>query len=177
VREVRSKVCIPIALKLSPFFTSLPNIAKRFVEAGANGLVLFNRFYQPDFDLEELEVIPNLELSTSHELRLPLRWIAILYGQINADFALTSGVHTAQDVLKAMMAGANVAMMASTLLESGTGRLMHILNDLQEWMEAHEYGSITQMRGSMSQRAVGDPAAFERANYMRALNRFDQYVR
>jgi dihydroorotate dehydrogenase (fumarate) len=177
VRDVRSKVSIPIALKLSPFFTSLPHIAKRFVEAGANGLVLFNRFYQPDFDLEELEVIPNLELSTSHELRLPLRWIAILYGRVPTDFALTSGVHTAVDVLKAMMAGANVAMMASTLLHNGPGRLMHILNDLQEWMEAHEYESIRQMRGSMSQRAVSDPAAFERANYMKALNSFDVSIR
>ena len=173
VRDVRSRITLPIALKLSPFFTSLPHVAKRFVEAGANGLVLFNRFYQPDFDLEELEVIPNLELSTSHELRLPLRWIAILYGRIAADFALTSGVHTAQDVLKAMMAGANVAMMTSALLTNGVGRLMHILNDLQEWMEEHEYVSIRQMRGSMSQQAVADPAAFERANYMKALSSFD----
>jgi dihydroorotate dehydrogenase (fumarate) len=147
------------------------------VEAGANALVLFNRFYQPDFDLEELEVVPNLVLSTSHELRLPLRWIAILYGRIEADFALTSGVHTAQDVLKAMMAGANVAMMTSTLLENGVGRIMHILTDLQEWMEEHEYESIEQMRGSMSQRAVAEPAAFERANYIKALSTFDQYVR
>lgn len=177
VRGVRAEVKLPLALKLSPFFTSLPNIAKRFVEAGADGLVLFNRFYQPDFDLEELEVVPNLELSTSRDLRLPLRWIAILYGQVEADFALTSGVHTAQDVLKAMMAGANVAMMASTLLHNGVGRIMHILNDLQEWIELHEYASITQMRGSMSQRAVADPAAFERANYMKALNEFDAYVR
>src|SRR5579864_7345689 len=174
VRDVRARVALPIALKLSPFFTSLPHMAKRFVEAGANGLVLFNRFYQPDFDLEELEVVPNLELSTSHELRLPLRWIALLYGRIEADFALTSGVHTAQDVLKAMMAGANVAMMTSTLLAHGIGRLMHILNDLQEWMEAHEYESIRQMRGSMSQQAVADPAAFERANYMKALSSFDR---
>ncbi len=174
VRDVRATIKLPIALKLSPFFTSLPHVAKRFVEAGANGLVLFNRFYQPDFDLEELEVIPNLELSTSHELRLPLRWIAILYGRIAADFALTSGVHTAQDVLKAMMAGADVAMMTSTLLTNGIGRLMHILNDLQEWMEEHEYVSIRQMRGSMSQQAVADPAAFERANYMRALSSFDR---
>ena len=174
VRDVRATIKLPIALKLSPFFTSLPHVAKRFVEAGANGLVLFNRFYQPDFDLEELEVIPNLELSTSHELRLPLRWIAILYGRIAADFALTSGVHTAQDVLKAMMAGANVAMMTSTLLTNGVGRLMHILNDLQEWMEEHEYVSIRQMRGSMSQQAVADPAAFERANYMRTLSSFDR---
>jgi dihydroorotate dehydrogenase (fumarate) len=177
VRDVRAKVKLPIAVKLSPYFTALPNLAKRIVEAGADGLVLFNRFYQPDFDLEELEVVPNLVLSTSYELRLPLRWIAILYGRIQADFALTSGVHTAQDVLKAMMAGANVAMMTSTLLENGVGRIMHILTDLQEWMEEHEYESIEQMRGSMSQQAVAEPAAFERANYIRALNTFDQYVR
>jgi dihydroorotate dehydrogenase (fumarate) len=176
VGDVRDRVKLPIALKLSPFFTTLPNMAKRFVEAGANGLVLFNRFYQPDFDLEELEVVPNLELSTSHELRLPLRWIALLYGRIQADFALTSGVHTAQDVLKAVMAGASVAMMTSTLLENGVGRLMHILTDLQEWMEEHEYESIAQMKGSMSQRAVAEPAAFERANYMKALNSFDYYL-
>ncbi len=177
VRDVRARVKLPIAVKLSPFFTSLPNMAKRFVDAGANSLVLFNRFYQPDFDLEELEVVPNLVLSTSNELRLPLRWIAILYGRVEADFALTSGVHTAQDVLKAMMAGANVAMMTSTLLANGLGRLMHILTDLQEWMEEHEYESIAQMRGSMSQLAVAEPAAFERANYMKALNSFDQFVR
>jgi len=177
VRDVRAKVKLPIAVKLSPYFTALPNLAKRIVEAGADGLVLFNRFYQPDFDLEELEVVPNLVLSTSHEMRLPLRWIAILYGRIEADLALTSGVHTAQDVLKAMMAGANVAMMTSTLLENGVGRIMHILTDLQEWMEEHEYESIEQMRGSMSQQAVTEPAAFERANYIRALNTFDQYVR
>ena len=172
VRDVRATVKIPIALKLSPFFTSLPHIAKRFVEAGANGLVLFNRFYQPDFDLEELEVIPNLELSTSHELRLPLRWIALLYGRIETDFALTSGVHTAQDVLKAVMAGASVAMTTSALLEYGIGRLTHILTDLQAWMEEHEYESVTSMKGSMSQRAVAEPAAFERANYMKALSAF-----
>ena len=177
VKDVRAKIKLPIAVKLSPYFTALPNLAKRIVEAGADGLVLFNRFYQPDFDLEELEVVPNLVLSTSHELRLPLRWIAILYGRIKADLALTSGVHTAQDVLKAMMAGANVAMMTSTLLENGVGRFMHILTDLQEWMEEHEYESIEQMRGSMSQQAVTEPAAFERANYIRALNTFDQYVR
>ncbi len=177
VRDVRAKVKLPIAVKLSPYFTALPNLAKRIVEAGANALVLFNRFYQPDFDLEELEVVPNLILSTSQELRLPLRWIAILYGRIEVDFALTTGVHSAQDVLKAMMAGANVAMMTSTLLENGVGRIMHILTDLQEWMEEHEYVSIEQMRGSMSQRAVAEPAAFERANYNKALNTFDQYVR
>src|SRR6266496_5690116 len=173
VRDVRAKVKLPIAVKLSPYFTALPNLAKRIVEAGANALVLFNRFYQPDFDLEELEVVPNLILSTSQELRLPLRWIAILYGRIQADFALTSGIHTAHDVLKAMMAGANVAMTTSALLENGIDRITQILQNLQRWMEEREYESITQMRGSMSQRAVGEPAAFERANYMKALASFD----
>ncbi|HKF35813.1 MAG TPA: hypothetical protein VKB35_02840 [Ktedonobacteraceae bacterium] len=176
VRDIRATVKIPIALKLSPFFTALPHIASRFMQAGANGLVLFNRFYQPDFDLEELEVIPNLELSTSHELRLPLRWIALLYGRVEADLALTSGVHTAQDVLKAVMAGASVAMTTSALLEYGIGRMTHILLDLQTWMEEHEYESITAMKGSMSQRAVAEPAAFERANYMKALNSFNSYL-
>ncbi len=173
VKDVRATVKIPIALKLSPFFTSIPHMAKRFVEAGVNGLVLFNRFYQPDFDLEALEVVPNLELSTSYKLRLPLRWIAILYGRIKTDFALTSGVHSAQDVLKAMMAGASVAMTTSALLTSGIGHITQILTDMQQWMEEHEYESITQMKGSMSQLAVAEPAAFERANYMKALNTFD----
>jgi dihydroorotate dehydrogenase (fumarate) len=176
VRDVRATVKIPIALKLSPFFTAIPNIARRFVEAGANGLVLFNRFYQPDFDLETLEVIPNLELSTSHELRLPLRWIALLYGRIDTDFALTSGVHSAKDVLKAMMAGASVAMMTSELLAHGIGRLTSILTDLQRWMEEHEYDSIASMKGSMSQGAVAESAAFERANYMKVLNSYDYHL-
>ncbi len=176
VRDVRATVKIPIALKLSPFFTALPNIARRFVEAGANGLVLFNRFYQPDFDLEMLEVIPNLELSTSHELRLPLRWIALLYGRIDADFALTSGVHSAKDVLKAMMAGASVAMMTSELLAHGIGRLTSILADVQRWMEEHEYDSIASMKGSMSQGAVAESDAFERANYMKVLNSYDYHL-
>ncbi len=176
VRNVRAEIEIPIAVKLSPFFTALPSVARRFVQAGANGLVLFNRFYQPDFDLENLEVVPHLELSTSSDLQLPLCWIAILYGQLETDFALTSGVHTAQDVVKAMMAGANVAMMASTLLANGIGHLTHILDNLRYWLEEHEYESITQMRGSMSQRSVAEPAAFERANYMRALNSLDHRV-
>jgi dihydroorotate dehydrogenase (fumarate) len=174
MRDIRATVKIPIALKLSPFFTALPHVAKRFVEAGANGLVLFNRFYQPDFDLEELEIVSNLELSRSYELRLPLRWIALLYGRVAADLALTSGVHDAIDVLKAMMAGASVAMTTSALLQHGIGRLTHILTDLQEWMEEHEYESIDYMKGSMSQRYVAEPAAFERANYMKALNSFDR---
>jgi dihydroorotate dehydrogenase (fumarate) len=173
VREIRAQVRIPIALKLSPFFTSLPNIARRFVEVGADGLVLFNRFYQPDLDLEKLEVVPSLMLSDSYDLRLPLRWIAILHGRVAADLALTSGVHTARDVLKAMMAGANVAMLASELIANGIGRLPEILADVRAWMEEYAYESVEQMRGSMSQRAVAEPAAFERANYMRALNSFD----
>lgn len=174
VRDVCATVTIPVALKLSPFFTALPALAKRFVEAGAAGLVLFNRFYQPDLDLEALEVVPNLELSSSHELRLPLRWIAILYGRIQADFALTGGVHRATDVLKAMMAGANVAMMASALLMHGPQYVTTLLTDLKDWMEEHEYESIKLMHGSMSQQAVADTAAFERANYMKVLNTFNQ---
>jgi dihydroorotate dehydrogenase (fumarate) len=173
VAEVRSAIKIPLAVKIGPFLTSVPNFAKRLVGAGANGLVLFNRFYQPDFDLEELEIVPSLDLSTSAELRLPLRWISILYGRVNADLALTSGVHTSRDVLKAMMAGAQVAMMASELLWDGiTERVEAILNHTQHWMEEHEYTSIKQMQGSMSQKSVSNPAAFERANYMKVLNSF-----
>ena len=172
VSDVRKSVKIPIAVKLSPFFTSIPNMAKRLVEAGANGLVLFNRFYQPDLDIENLKVTPNLILSTSNELRLPLRWIAILYGHIQADFALTTGIHTTEDVLKAVMAGANVTMMASELLQKGIGRVAEIQAGLENWMVEHEYGSIQQMRGSMSQKAVAEPAAFERANYMKVLSSF-----
>lgn len=172
VNDVRQQVNIPLAVKLSPFYTALPNFARRLVEAGANGLVIFNRFYQPDFDLEQLEVIPNLVLSDSHELRMPLRWIAILYGRIQADLALTSGVHTATDVLKAMMAGASAAMLASELLQNGLGRVSEILSDLENWMESHEYDSIVQMKGSMSQLAIAEPAAFERANYMKVLSSY-----
>lgn len=172
VAEVKASLKIPLAVKLSPFFTSLPNFARRLVIAGADGLVLFNRFYQPDFDLEALEVTQSLELSDSKDLLLPLRWIAILYGKVEADLALTSGIHTAQDVLKAMMAGAKVAMTASALLRDGYSRIPAILNDLKAWMEAHEYVSIRQMQGSMSQQAVAEPAAFERANYIKILNSF-----
>jgi len=176
VREVRAAIHIPLALKLSPFITALPHLAKRLTEAGANGLVLFNRFYQPDFDLEAFEVVPHLELSTSHELLLPLRWIALLYGRIYADFALTSGVHRVQDVVKAVMAGANVTMLASELLLYGPERIRQLSEELDEWMEQHEYLSVAQMRGCMSQHAVAEPAAFERANYMKALNLFDSYL-
>jgi dihydroorotate dehydrogenase (fumarate) len=176
VHSVCTRVMIPVAVKLSSSFTALPNMAQRFAEAGARGLVLFNRFYQPDFDLERLEVAPNLTLSTSADLRLPLHWIAILHGRIACDLALTSGVHSAEDVLKAMMAGANVAMMTSELLANGVYRIADILDDLRRWMIDHEYESIAQMRGSMSQRAVAQPAAFERANYLRMLNSFDHWL-
>ena len=172
VAEVKSAISIPLAVKLSPFITSLPNFAKRLADAGANGLVLFNRFYQPDFDLDELEIVHSLDLSTSSDLRLPLRWISILHGKVNADFALTSGVHTAKDALKAMMAGAKVAMMASTLLLNGERVIPSMLNELQEWMKEREYESIQQMQGSMSQKSVKEPAAFERANYMKVLGSF-----
>ncbi len=173
VKVVRSQVKIPVAVKLSPFFTALPNLAKQLVAAGADGLVLFNRFIQPDLDIETLEVTPNLQLSTPAELRLPLRWTAILYGRVKADLALTTGVHSAQDVLKSMMAGARVAMLTSELLKNGVGRVAEILADMQTWMESYEYTSIKQMQGSMSQQAVAEPAAFERANYMKALQSFD----
>jgi dihydroorotate dehydrogenase (fumarate) len=172
VHDVRNSIKIPLAVKLSPFFTAIPNIARRLVEAGANGLVLFNRFYQPDLDLETLEVVPNLLLSTSNELRLPLRWIAILYGQIKADLALTTGIHTAEDVIKTTMVGASVAMIASELLAQGIGRVPVILADLEKWMIQHEYDSIQQMKGSLSQKSVSEPAAFERANYMKVLSSF-----
>jgi dihydroorotate dehydrogenase (fumarate) len=173
VHNIHGQLHIPLAVKLSPYFTSLPNFANRLVKAGASSLVLFNRFYQPDLDVETLEVVPNLHLSTSEDLRLPLRWIAILYGRVQADLALTSGVHTAVDVVKTMMAGANVAMTTSALLENGIGQASQILMDLQTWMEKYEYESIQQMRGSMSQKNVAEPAAFERANYMKALTSFD----
>lgn len=173
VREVRAAIHIPLALKLSPFITALPHLARRLREAGVNGLVLFNRFYQPDFDLETFEVVPRLELSTSHELLLPLRWIALLYGRVDADLALTSGVHSVQDVVKAVMAGANVTMLASELLQHGPERIKQLQEELEQWMEKHKYLSIAQMRGCMSQRSVAEPAAFERANYMKALNLFD----
>jgi dihydroorotate dehydrogenase (fumarate) len=172
VAEVKSAIKIPLAVKISPFITSIPNFVKRLVEAGADGLVLFNRFYQPDFDLDELEIIHSLDLSTSSDLRLPLRWISILHGKVNADFALTSGVHTHKDVLKTMMAGAKVAMMASNLLYNGEQAITPILSELEAWMKEREYTSIQQMQGSMSQKSIREPAAFERANYMKVLSSY-----
>ena len=172
VADIKSSIKIPLAVKLSPFYTSFPHFAKRLVTAGANGLVLFNRFYQTDFDIEEMNISHTLDLSSPTELRLPLRWIAMLYGHLEVDFALTSGVHSARDVLKSMMAGARVSMMASKLLYSGVDCVSNILAELQTWMEEHEYTSIKQMQGSMSQKSVAEPSAFERANYMKVLSSY-----
>jgi dihydroorotate dehydrogenase (fumarate) len=172
LKAVKSHVKIPVAMKLSPFFSATAAMAKRLDEAGADALVLFNRFYQPDIDLDSLEVRPDLVLSTPHETRLPLRWIAILCGHVKASLAATTGIATGRDVLKVVMAGADVAQVCSVLLRKGTRELDHMLQDMQTWMEEKEYTSIRQMKGSMSQQACPDPAAFERANYMKALNSY-----
>jgi dihydroorotate dehydrogenase (fumarate) len=172
VKDVRREIKIPLAVKVSPFLTGVANILQQFAEAGADGLVLFNRFYQPDIDLEKMEVSPSLVLSTSTELRMPLRWVALLYGQIKADFAVTSGVHNSEDVLKSMMAGASAAMMASELLKNGIKRIPEILSGIQTWMDANEYESITQMKGSMSAQATHQPHALRRSNYIKVLNTF-----
>lgn len=169
VSSVRDKISIPIAVKLGPQFSSPANMAFRLVEAGADGLVLFNRFYQPDLDLEALEVASHLVLSARHEMLLPLRWIAILNGRVDADLALTTGVHGHIDVIKGLMAGARVTMMASELLRNGIDRIGEIRRDLVEWMQTKGYESVMQMQGSMSQRHVAEPSAFERANYMKVL--------
>ena len=169
VRAVKSAVTIPVAVKLSPFFSNFANIAHRFDEAGANGLVLFNRFYQPDIDLEELEIRPNVLLSSQQALRLPLTWIGILYGRVKASLAGTSGVHSAEDIVKLLMVGANVTMLCSSLMRHGVNHLRHVDRELREWMDEHEYESVQQMQGSMSQIRCPDPGAFERAQYMRAV--------
>ena len=172
VSEVRSNLRIPLAVKVGPYFSSIPDVARKLEEAGANGVVIFNRFYQPDFDLESLDVVPYLELSTRQELLLRLHWAAILFGNMKADIAITGGVHTAEDVVKCMMAGARVAMSTSALLVNGIGHAKRILYDLQEWMMRHEYDSVAQMQGAMSAQRVKDPTAFERANYMRVLGSY-----
>jgi dihydroorotate dehydrogenase (fumarate) len=169
LREVKISVHIPVAVKLSPFFSNMAHMAKRLDATGADGLVLFNRFYQPDIDLDELEIKPNVLLSSSQELRLPLTWIGILHGRIRASLAATSGVHDGQDVIKLLLAGADVTMLCSTLLRNGISHLHHIEEGLRKWMEDHEYESVRQMQGSMSQVHCPDPAAFERAQYMRAV--------
>ena len=173
VRLVRGNLTIPLSIKLSPYYSAFASFARRITEAGADGLVLFNRFYQPDLDIINLKVMTNLQLSRSEDMRLPLRWVAILYDRIKTDFAITSGIHTREDIVKAVMAGANVTMMASTLLENGIPHLSVLLKGLENWMEMFQYTSIEQMRGVMSQKMVQNPAAFERANYLRILNSLD----
>jgi dihydroorotate dehydrogenase (fumarate) len=172
VKAVRSAVTIPLAVKLSPFFTNFANVAKRLVDAGANGLVLFNRFYQPDIDLETLEVTPNLLLSTPMAMRLPLRWIAILYGRLPASLAATSGIHRAADVIKMLMVGADVTCLCSALLRHGIRHIATVEKELRQWLEEHEYESVRQLKGSLSQIKCHDPSAYERAQYMRAISSF-----
>jgi dihydroorotate dehydrogenase (fumarate) len=176
LKQVRSAVNIPIAMKLSPFFSSIPNTIQRLVREGADGLVLFNRFYQPDIDLDELDVKPGVELSTSYANRLPMRWIGVLYGKVKASLAATSGVHTAEDVLKLTMVGADVTMMCSALLMHGPEYIGKVLHDVEWWMQEHEYESIEQMKGSLSHKSIAEPSAYERANYMKALNRYKLLV-
>jgi dihydroorotate dehydrogenase (fumarate) len=173
---VKSAVTIPVAVKLSPFFSNMANMAKRLDEAGADALVLFNRFYQPDINLDELEIQPNVLLSTPHALRLPLTWIGILYGRIGANLAATSGVHGPEDVVKLLMVGADVTMLCSTLLKNGIKHLTEIEEGLLEWMKKHEYESVQQMKGSMSQIRCPNPSAFERAQYMKAVKSIQHVV-
>lgn len=172
VKSVKGAVKVPIAVKMHPFFSSTAAMATQLNKAGADGLVLFNRFYQPDIDLEKLDVVPNVILSTPMAMRLPLRWIAILYGRVNADLAATSGIYTEEDVLKMVMAGAKVTMMLSAILKFGIGHIADVTTRLKVWMEQHEYESLEQMRGSMSYMNVPDPGKFERANYMKVLNSY-----
>ncbi len=169
---VKRAVNLPVAIKVGPYFSAFANMAVKLDEAGANGLVLFNRFYQPDIDLEQLEVIPNLQFSSSQEMRLPLRWIALLYGKVKASIAATTGIHNAEDVIKMVMVGADVTMLASVLLTHGIEKLKDILNGIEEWMDKNDYESIKQMKGSMSSRAIAEPAAYERANYIKTLQSF-----
>lgn len=169
LKAVKSNVSIPVALKLSPFFSNFANMAKRFDQAGADGLVLFNRFYQPDIELESLEVKPNILLSTPMAMRLPLRWIALLHNRIHASLAATSGIHRASDVLKMLLVGADVTMLCSTIIRRGIPQIAIIERDLMVWLEEHEYESVSQLRGSLSQEKCPEPAAFERAQYMKAL--------
>ena len=172
LKDVKKHVSIPVAMKLSPYFSAMPHVASMLDAEGADALVLFNRFYQPDIDIEELEVTPNLQLSTPVEMRLPMRWIAILYGKLDCSMALTSGIHSSEDIIKAMMVGADVANLCSVLLKQGIDQIGHLLEGVTTWMEEHEYESIDQMKGSMSHKSVAEPAAFERANYMKVLQSY-----
>jgi dihydroorotate dehydrogenase (fumarate) len=176
LKAVKSVVKIPVAVKLSPFFSNMANMAKRLDEAGADALVLFNRFYQPDINLDELEIQPSVLLSTPQALRLPLTWIGILYGRIRPNLAATSGVHGPEDVVKLLMVGADVTMLCSTLMRNGIDHLGNIEAGLLEWMEKHEYESVQQMKGSMSQIRCPNPSAFERAQYMKAVKSIQHVV-
>ncbi|OAB63542.1 dihydroorotate dehydrogenase [Leptolyngbya valderiana BDU 20041] len=169
LRDVEAEVSLPVSLKLSPFFSNFANMAQRLDDAGAKGLVLFNRFYQPDIDLDNLEVYPHVLLSTPHEMRLPMRWIALLYGQIQADLAATSGIQRGTDVIKMMMAGAKITQICSVLLRHGIEYIRTLEREIQHWMDEHEYESIQQMQGSMSQMYCPDKSAYERAQYMKAV--------
>jgi dihydroorotate dehydrogenase (fumarate) len=169
LKAVKSEVTIPIAVKLSPFFSNFANMSKRLAAIGANGLVLFNRFYQPDIELESLEVTPNILYSTPMAMRLPLRWIAILFERVGVSLAATSGIHRGTDALKCLMAGADVTMVCSALMRHGIPQLKVIERELVGWMEEHEYDSVEQLKGSMSQKNCANPSAFERAQYMQAL--------
>jgi dihydroorotate dehydrogenase (fumarate) len=172
LRQVRSAVRIPIAIKLNPFFSAPGEMAQSLASSGADGLVLFNRFYQPDFDLETLEVVPSLQLSRPEEIRLPLLWIAILRGRIEASLAASTGVHTAAEVVKYLLAGADAVMTTSALLQHGPGHLATLVSGLGRWLDERGYASVEQMKGSMSQRSVANPTAFERANYIKVLESF-----
>jgi dihydroorotate dehydrogenase (fumarate) len=168
-KAVRSEVTIPVAVKLSPFFTNFANIAKRFDEYGASALVLFNRFYQPDIELESLEVVPNVFYSTPMAMRLPMRWISILHDHVGCSLAATSGIHRGTDALKMLMSGADVTMLCSVLLRHGLDRIRVIEQEMANWMQEHEYVSVGQLKGSLSHKNCPNPAAFERAQYMRAV--------
>jgi dihydroorotate dehydrogenase (fumarate) len=172
LRSVKAAVSIPVAIKLSPYFSNLANMSKRLVEAGSDGLVLFNRFYQPDIDIEELTVRPHVLLSTPQDMRLPMRWIALLYGRIAADFAATGGIHKGQDVIRMLMVGASVTMIVSALLRHGIGYLSTIEQEMQQWFEEHEYPSLQAMQGNMSQLRCPHPSEFERVQYMRAIQTY-----
>lgn len=172
LKSVKDSINIPVAIKISPFFSNMANMAKKLDDTGANALVLFNRFYQPDIDLENLEVFPNLLLSSPAAMRLPMRWIAILKGKINADLAATGGIHTGEDAIKMLLVGANVTMFCSSLLRNGIEHLKKIESDMISWLSEKEYESVSQMIGSMSQKKVTDPSAFERAQYMKALTKY-----
>jgi len=177
VKAVKGAVTIPVALKMSPFFSSIGNFASRVDQQGIDALVLFNRFYQPDFDIEEREVTPQLNLSTAYEIRLPLLWIALLHGRLKCSLGATRGVHSATEVIKYLMAGADAVMTTSALLQNGIDYLTTLVNDLSTWMESHEYDSVSQMKGCMSHQHVEDPSAFERANYIKTLENYKSVLR